>query len=195
MIEASKITDEFRSKGFKNFDKDTVENEVIQAYNKAIRYSRDFEKIRNERVNSIALLGNSGIGKTHLLMAIANNLLARGVEVIYFPWVEGMENLLDFKGDRKPTIERMQQCEVLFLDDLFKGRDNPTSFQFETAWGILNYRYLNNKPILVSSERSISDLLGIDEAFGSRIAEMTRKYRVVVHGDRDILNYRLREDA
>lgn len=195
MIEASKITDEFRSKGFKNFDKDTVENEVIQAYNKAIRYSRDFEKIRNERVNSIALLGNSGIGKTHLLMAIANNLLARGVEVIYFPWVEGMENLLDFKGDRKPTIERMQQCEVLFLDDLFKGRDNPTPFQFETAWGILNYRYLNNKPILVSSERSISDLLGIDEAFGSRIAEMTRKYRVVVHGDRDILNYRLREDA
>jgi DNA replication protein DnaC len=112
--------------------------------------------------------------------------------VFYFPWVEGIKELTNAQSEQKQDIiHRMQRCEVLFLDDLFKGRGKPTDFQFEIAWSVLNYRYLNNKPILVSTERSMSDLLDIDEAMGSRIGEVTRNYRSVINGDRKEMNHRI----
>ncbi|MNI30649.1 hypothetical protein D3C73_845020 [compost metagenome] len=154
----------------------------------------EFPKTRKSKQNGIALLGNPGCGKTHLLAAVANNLLNSGVEVFYFPWVEGMKELTSASLEQKQEIiYRMQHCEVLFLDDLFKGREKPTEFQFETAWAVLNYRYLNNLPILVSTERSISDLLDIDEAMGSRIKQVTRNHLAVINGSREELNWRLKE--
>ena len=53
----------------------------------------------------------------------------------------------------------------------------------------LNYRYFNNKPIIVSTEKYKSDLLKIDEAIGSRILEMCDKFNIEVRGKG--LNYRI----
>ncbi|MBY0024515.1 ATP-binding protein [Paenibacillus polymyxa] len=191
-VKAAQITDEFKNKTFGSFDVSDRPDAIKEAKRIAQAYAIAFEEIRGNKKNSIALMGNPGSGKTHLLAAIANNLLSKGVEVFYFPWVEGVKELTNASFEQKQEIiHRMQQCEVLFLDDLFKGRDKPTEFQFETAWAVLNYRYLNNKPILASTERSISDLLDIDEAMGSRIAEVTKDYRAVINGSREDMNYRL----
>ena len=54
---------------------------------------------------------------------------------------------------------------------------------------IINYRYFNNKPIIVSTEKYKSDLLKIDEAIGSRILEMCDKFNIEVRGKG--LNYRI----
>lgn len=192
-IKAAQITEEFKSKTFTSFDVTDRPDKIKEAKSVAQSYVIAFAKIRNEKQNSIALMGNPGCGKTHLLAAVSNNLLSKGIEVFYFPWVEGMKELTNADFEQKQDIiHRMQQCEVLFLDDLFKGRGKPTDYQFETAWAVLNYRYLNNLPILVSTERSISDLLDIDEAMGSRIAEVTRDYKAVINGSREEMNWRIR---
>ena len=191
-VKAAQITDEFKRKTFRSFETEDRPEAIIKAYKVAQSYVMAFMKIRDEKQNSIALLGNPGSGKTHLLAAVANNLLSKGIEVFYFPWVEGIKELTNAeKGQVQEILHRMQRCEVLFLDDLFKGRGKPTEFQFEIAWSALNYRYLNNKPILVSTERSLSDLVDIDEAMGSRIGEVTRNYRSVINGDRKEMNYRI----
>ncbi|MNT65772.1 hypothetical protein D3C72_2037790 [compost metagenome] len=143
----------------------------------------------------MALLGRPGSGKTHLLMAISNHLIANGVGVIYFPWVEGFNELRGNLDTLDTRIKALQQAEVLFLDDLFKGQElvagkEPTKFQLEQLFAIINYRYLENKPILVSSEKTIAQFCGFDEAIGSRINEMCRDYKVILNGGIE-LNYRL----
>lgn len=137
------------------------------------------------------MLGNSGSGKTHLLTAISNNLLDKGILVLYFPFVEGFNELKSDFDDLNNRIERMQKTDVLFIDDLFKGRKDNTPFQIEQMFGVINYRYINHLPILISSEKTIEDLLRIDEALGSRIYEMCKDYTVEVIGEGN--NYRMRK--
>ena len=189
-MKSSQITEEFQKKTFGNFNTEGRPEVVVKAFQTARRYVIDFPKIKHTRQNSAALLGRPGSGKTHLIMAIANNLIQKGVEVVYFPWVEGFNELKSDFERAEERISRLQRAEVLFIDDLFKGREKPTPYQLEQLFAIVNYRYLENLPILTSSERTIAEMCEIDEAIGSRINEMCRDYKVILTGGIE-LNYRL----
>jgi DNA replication protein DnaC len=193
LFKFSRITEEFQRLDFHNFTLEGRPSLVHQAYECAKAYVEDFKEIEKTRKNSIALLGVPGCGKTHLLMAISNNLMRKGVGVLYFPWVEGFNELKDNLGDLDDRVRHMQRVPVLFIDDLFKGRKNPTDFQLEQLFAIINYRYLNHLPILVSSERDIDQICDIDEGIGSRIYEMCKHYTVVLRGQPN-LNYRLEDE-
>lgn len=192
LMKSSEITDEFKNMTFGNFITDGKHQMINDAYHCAIDYFKSFESIKKSRNNSISLLGQPGCGKTHLLMAIANNLIVKKqVAVQYFPFVEGFDDLKnDFTLLEKKT-QRMKRVDVLFIDDLFKGREFPTSFQVEQMFGVINYRYLNCKPIMISSELTVDELCDIDEALGTRIYQMCQDFTVVIKGDRKILNHRL----
>lgn len=189
MMRSSQITDEFRKKTFDNFDTTNKSGELNMIKNSAISYYLDFQQIRKDRHNSFALVGQVGSGKTHLLCAISNALLADGVQVLYFPFVEGINNLKANFEELEEKTDRIKKAEVLFVDDLFKGRDVPTGWQIETMFSIINYRYLNHLPILVTSEKDFNTLLEIDEALGSRIYEMSKNNRFVLKGKS--MNHRL----
>lgn len=190
LFKASQITEEFRKKTFDNFDVEGRPQAVKDAYEAAKEYVADFENIRHQRRNSIALLGVPGCGKTHLLMAIANNLMQNGVGVLYFPWVEGFNNLKANLDLSEEKVYRLQTVPVLYIDDLFKGREKPTEFQREQLFAIVNHRYLNNLPILISSEWDFDRICAFDMAIGSRLYEMCRDYAVLLQGGLE-LNYRL----
>lgn len=190
--ESSQITTKFLQLGFGNFFTENRPKIIEIAKNTALEYLSDFENIRETRVNSISLLGSPGTGKTHLLTAICNNLMRKGIEIYYFPFVEGFNEIKRDLNNMDIKIERMKKVDVLFIDDLFKGRDTATQFQIEQVYGVINYRYLNYMPILLSSEKTIDDLCNLDEALGSRIFEMSCNYLVQIKGDRMKINYRLR---
>lgn len=192
LMKSSEITDEFKKMAFGNFQLEGKHRLINDAYHCALNYFKNYESIKNERHNSISLLGQPGCGKTHLLTAIANNLMVRKqVPVFYFPFVEGFNDLKDDFDLLEQKTQRMKRVEVLFIDDLFKGRDYPTPFQIEQMFAVINYRYLNHKPIMVSSEKTVDELCDIDEALGTRIYQMCQDYTVVVKGDRKVLNHRL----
>ncbi|WP_313804798.1 ATP-binding protein [Cytobacillus sp.] len=195
LMKASEITDEFRSLGFKNFVIEGKPQIVHDIYNCAFTYFKEFESLRSGRSNSIALLGQPGAGKTHLLTAISNNLINRlNVPVLYFPYVEGFNDLKDDFNKLEEKLERMKNVDVLFIDDLFKpvkGKPRATEWQVEQTYAVINYRYLNHKPILVSSELTVDELVDVDEALGTRIYQMCQDFTVVIQGDRKILNHRL----
>jgi DNA replication protein DnaC len=194
VMKSSQITWEFQKKNFDNFSLDNISPIIRGAYQASQQYINNFESIRNTRKNSIALLGNPGCGKTHLMMAIANELMSRSVKVLYFPWVEGFNEIKDDLSQTEDRITKMQKVDVLFIDDMWKGRKEPTPFQIEQAFAIINHRYMEQKPVLISSERTIDQMCDLDEAIGSRINEMCKDYRVLIKGGRE-LNFRLREDA
>jgi len=191
LAKASQITEEFQKLGFQNFELKDKPKIICDAYKCAIDYLKNFESIKNDRKNSIALLGRPGAGKTHLLTAICNNLILKGIAVQYMPWVETFNELRDDFGLLNERIIQMQKVPVLYIDDLFKSRKKPTDFQIEQLYAIVNYRYLNNLPLLISSEIDMDSIADIDEATGTRIYQMCKDYTVLLSSDDRSLNHRL----
>ncbi|WP_250817455.1 ATP-binding protein [Clostridium swellfunianum] len=163
-----------------------------KAKDTATAYYKDFQGISSIRRNSIMLCGQVGSGKTHLSIALALNFLNKGIKVVYMPYRDKItslkQNMLDDEYYKK-LVSKYQTCEVLLIDDLFKGKinDSDINIMFET----INYRYLNQLPIIVSTEFTVEKLLTFDEAIGSRIYEMCKDYIVEVEKDKDN-NYRLK---
>ena len=186
----SGINVEMTKHTFANFK---VWNEASQrAKDTATAYYTDFKEVRNERRNSILLCGQVGSGKTHLSVALGLNFLKQKIKVVYMPYRDVItkikQNMLDQEYYIK-TLSKYQLCEVLLIDDLFKGKINESDINI--VFEIINYRYLNFLPIIVSSEFSIERLLNFDEAVGSRIYEMSKDY--VVEIEKDMRNnYRLK---
>ncbi|MED4844108.1 ATP-binding protein [Bacillus atrophaeus] len=195
LMNSSDITAEFEKLQFKNFTKEGKPDVIADAYECAVDYYKDFENIRGGRKNSMALLGQPGSGKTHLLTAVANKLIkSNNVPVQYFPYVEGFNDLKDDFDKLEEKLKRMKEVDVLFIDDLFKpvgGKPRATEWQLEQMYSVINYRYLNHKPILISSELDIERIVQIDEALGTRIYEMCSDYIVIIEGDKLLLNHRL----
>lgn len=195
MMKSSEITDAFKKLAFKNFVTEGKPQVIKDAYDCAMEYYMDFEQIQNDRRNSIALLGQPGAGKTHLLTAISNSfIMKKNIPVLYFPYVEGFNDLKDDFDKLEEKLDRMKSIDVLFIDDLFKpanGKPRATDWQVEQLYAVINHRYLNHKPIMISSELTVNELANIDEALGTRIYEMCQDYTVVIKGDRKVLNHRL----
>ena len=110
---------------FTNFE---VWNKSSQiAKDTAIAYYHDFYEVRGSRRNSILFCGQVGSGKTHLSVALAINFLQRKTKVVYMPYRDVItkikQNMLDAEYYCK-MISKYQLCEVLLIDDLFKGKIN-----------------------------------------------------------------------
>lgn len=189
LMERSGISMEFQNKGFKNFD--TRNNpQLSNAKNKAIGYYQNFLKIEHTRNNSIMFYGQVGSGKTHLGTAICSNLMNQNVAVIYMAYrntVTKIKQRLTDETDYEKEVNRYAQARVLYIDDLLKGRI--TESDVNILYEIVNYRYMNNLPIIISTEKSLEELLNFDEAIGSRIIEMCRGNIIQLQGKE--LNYRL----
>lgn len=148
--------------------------------------------------------GQSGAGKTHICTAIAGSFLAKGVDVKYMLWRDDVTKIKSSITDNEKyeeIITSYKIASVLYIDDLFKnGKDQngnvqrPTGADVQVAFEILNYRY-NNKELItiISSERTIHELIDIDEAIGGRISEKSVQYGFGFNLKNDInKNYRLK---
>lgn len=69
------------------------------------------------------------------------------------------------------------------------SRGSITSSDINIVFELLNFRYFNNLPVIVSSELCVSKLMELDEAIGSRLIEMCRGNLVEIRGSK--LNYRM----
>ena len=185
----SGISEEFRKKNFDNFNY-SYDMNVCSAFAKAKSYVNNFDYKNPSRNKSIIFVGQVGSGKTHLSMAIANSLMKKGVGVLYMPYRDNIislkQNMMDEEYYRK-SINKLKKAKVLLIDDLFKG--SITGSDVNIMFEIINYRYLNGLPVIVSCEKSIEEIINIDEAIGSRLYEMSCDYAISLSGKR--LNYRM----
>jgi len=136
--------------------------------------------------------GQVGSGKTHLSIALALNFIKKGINVVYMPYRDVVtrikQNMLD-KEYYKKQLSKFQLADILLIDDLFKGKVNETDINI--MFEVVNYRYLNYLPLIVSSEFTLDKMLNFDEGVGSRIYEMCKGHIVQIEGKEN--NYRLKE--
>ena len=187
ILKKSGISEEFRNKRFNNFNY-SRENQIYEAYKKAYKYFINFKSIENKRCNSIMFMGQVGSGKTHLSMAIANELISSGVGVVYMSYREVItrikQNIMDEVYYHR-VMGKYKNARVLLIDDLFKGK--VTESDINIVFELLNFRYFNKRPLIVSCEMDVNGILSVDEAIGSRLVEMCEV--VEVRGKK--LNYRM----
>lgn len=126
--------------------------------------------------------GAVGSGKTHICTAIVSLLIELGIEVKYMLWRDDIAKIKAsaFGDGSSDMIQKWKEVPALYIDDFFKSDAKPTAADINLAFEILNYRYNNNLPTLISSEYDIDIILSIDEAIGSRIFQMCGDYCLTV---------------
>ena len=140
--------------------------------------------------HSFLLLGESGRGKTHLAMAIANNLLAKKHGVLVFKYrdeIRKMQSAINTPEFEK-MMYRFRNCEYLVIDELFKSK--PSESELKIMYEIIDHRAAKGKSMIITSEKTLNDLMDIDEALLGRIYQSCHDDNnicVIVGGQ----NYRL----
>lgn len=190
----SGISEEFQAKGFNNFSDRGLET-LKRAKEIGLDYCKHFMQIRNSRKNSVLYMGQVGSGKTHLSMAICNNIMNYyKIGCLYMPYREEILRIKQTVTDSinySNEINRFKNAAVLIIDDLLKGKN--TESDVNILFEIINYRYLKNMPMIISTEKTMDELLEFDEGTMSRIIEMSRGHQIEIVGKE--YNYRLYGDG
>ena len=121
--------------------------------------------------NPLFLYGGVGLGKTHLMHAVAWHIRQRfpGRKVIYLSAEKFMYQFiraLRFK-DTMAFKEQFRSVDVLMIDDVqfIAGKDTTQEEFFHTFNALCD----QNRQIVISGDRSPSDLEGIEERMRSRL--------------------------
>lgn len=177
---------EYLEKRFDDYVVETDWQKNVKA--KAIEY------IKSENKYWFVTLGQSGAGKTLISSIISNYLLLKqGKTVLYITWTDFIGKLKrDMVGshaeDVSQYLDEIKNVEVLYIDELLK-KYNETDLKYIIE--IINYRYTSNMKTIISSERTIDELLEIDEATFGRVIEKADRFIINIPKDKK-KNYRLR---
>ena len=186
-----------------------LETKRLDNYNTNTEYQKQIKETATNYINeyvkgnkySLALLGQSGVGKTHIMSAVSRQLLDAGITVKYYIADDIIQRLQACKYDQENYIREFNsivRAEVLYIDDLFKSsvtnyykQENIKTEDLKVIFEVINYRYNKKLPILLNSEIHFERFADIDQAIIGRINEMCDyKYLVSIKPDIN-KNYRL----
>lgn len=120
--------------------------------------------------NPFLIYGGVGLGKTHLMQAIGNEILKRNPQLkIKYATSESFVN--DFitsiqNGSQKTFREMYREIDVLLIDDIqFLSKKDATQEEF---FHTFNELYNNNKQIVLTSDRLPNNIANLEERLISR---------------------------
>ena len=120
--------------------------------------------------DSLLFTGRTGLGKTHLSLAIANEVIEKGFGVVYGS-AQNFASSLEkerFSRDENDTNHLLLSCDLLIMDDL--GTEFTTSFVTASLYNVINTRLMAEKPTLINTNLSMKELTKrYGERFCSRI--------------------------
>ena len=159
---------------FENFSLELYRDDP-RAYEQMTRVLQTCQKyVETFRANSHSLLfkGGTGLGKTHLSLAIAGEVIQKGFGVIYVSaqsLAAALEKERFRHDDDVTTEEQCSACDLLILDDL--GTEFHSAYTDAALYSIVNTRMLSDKPTIISTNLTLQELeKTYSERFASRIA-------------------------
>ncbi|MGD8457101.1 MAG: ATP-binding protein, partial [Anaerolineales bacterium] len=143
--------------GLRPLHADSLEN----AFNLSKQYARSLN-------GWLIIHGPVGCGKTHLAAAISNFVISLGIQTIFLTVPDLLDSLRFSYDNPNETFEdkfnKIKDIPLLVLDDF--GTENATDWAQEKLFQILNFRYINKLPLVVTSNLSLID---IEERIQSRL--------------------------
>ncbi len=172
---------------FSTFDLTLYGDEVIESLGKTSRdqmrdvlgYCKEFADFFSPDNRSILMIGNAGLGKTHLALAIANEVIKRGYLVVY---VSAGNIFSELDSNRREgdnhLLQLLYDAELLILDDLGSEMVNASTLNF--LYNILNERLNSSKCSVYTTNITTQDML---------IARYTEKIASRLLGSCDQLHF------
>jgi DNA replication protein DnaC len=152
----------FKMRGRKGLGESQA-NSIEWAFNRARQYAGSLN-------GWLLLLGGFGCGKTHLAAAIANFAVGMGVPTLFLT-VPDLLDSLRFSYDSEDTtfeqrFDEIRNAPLLVLDDF--GTQNATPWAQEKLFQVVNYRYINKLPLVVTTNLALDE---IEARIRSRLAD------------------------
>lgn len=124
------------------------------------------------KYNPLFIYGGVGIGKTHLIQAVGNAIIANnpGTRVVYVSTEQFVQEFIDAVRYKKNTdfAGYYRNADVLIIDDMqfIAGKDKTQEEFFHT----FNALHQANKQIIISSDKPPKDIPTLEERLRSRFA-------------------------
>ena len=153
---------------FEDFSLDYYSADLREHMEGVLNYCKDYAATFDRDSYSVLMYGETGLGKTHLSLAIAGEVIKKGYYVLYDS-TQSILNRLERehfgKGSGDDYEKLLMESDLLILDDL--GTEFSTQFTLAALYNILNTRLLRSRPTIISTNL---DLKGIENHYTKRIA-------------------------
>ena len=121
-------------------------------------YAEDFVPTESE---SLMLIGNAGLGKTHAALAIAGIVLNKDYDVIYVSSPDFFNKIeasrFDSGSDAETLLQTATNADLLIIDDL--GTEFVTPYFITTFYSLLNNRLGAHLPTIVTTNITEGSML------------------------------------
>ena len=151
----------------------TFENYIVGSSNRfahaAAMAVADSEQTIN-LYNPLLIYGNSGVGKTHLLLAVKNHASKKfpNKKIEYIRGEEFTNNMIKalHDGSIDEFKNRYRNVDIFLMDDIhfIAGKDSTQEEFFNT----FNALYQNNKQIIVTCDRPLKEIKTLEDRIRSR---------------------------
>jgi DNA replication protein DnaC len=174
LLEKSGLSKRLRRYTFSNF-RPYVSVSTRKAVERVEEYLRNWDENR-ESGKGLYLCGGVGTGKTHLAVAVMNELIQRKrVPSLFVTIPELLDNLRGAYNDPGRDLDEwmaaVKNADFLVLDDL--GSERPTEWVQERIFVIVNHRYRETLPTIFTSNIGPENLPSqLGERTASRIIAM-----------------------
>lgn len=154
-----------------------------------LKLCRDFIAQQDSRFLYIS--GQTGTGKTHLGTAVCEHFISSGRTTLYITFQQLMNEMKSAVNDEAygDVLSRYGKAEVLYIDDFM--RNEPTAADLKHTFELINRRVVNRGITIFTSEKSMEEIVGYDEALGGRIMHMCGQFCFCI-GYKAGRNYRLK---
>lgn len=156
-------------------------------YNSCVKYAQNFDLDST----SLYFYGRTGLGKTHLSLAIANEAIKKGYNVIYgsvINFLNKMEKEKFSRADSGVDTEKILiDADLLILDDL--GAEFLTAYTVSAIYNIINSRICRGVPTIISSNLDLDEIKQrYPESIASRIIGNFSTVEFIGNDVRQIMN-------
>ena len=152
-------------------DRYTFENFIVGSGNElAYAACRAIATKPGEKYNPLFVYGGVGIGKTHLVQAVGNEILQKNpsAHIVYISTEQFVQEFLDAIRYKKNTdfADHYRSADVLIIDDIqfIAGKEKTQEEFFHT----FNALHQANKQIIISSDKPPKDIPTLEERLRSR---------------------------
>ena len=152
------------------------------------KFAKDFPSS-----GSLLMIGNTGLGKTHLSTAIAKEVIEKGFDVLY----ETSQNLISaFSSERfgknygnsseTPDTERCFTCDLLIIDDF--GTEETNQFSVSVFYNLINSRTNKSLSTIINTNLKVSERQDdLTPRYGDRItSRLLGEFTVLTFPGNDI---------
>lgn len=154
---------------FETFRLDYYQNEDYYTMQRIFEYTRKYAENFTLQSENIIMLGDTGLGKTHLSLAIANTVIQKGFNVLYDSAINFLWNIEreHYSYERSTNVlDAVLDADLLIIDDL--GTETDTKFNVSMVYNIINTRIVKNKPTIIST--NITDFGVIAKTYSGKVS-------------------------